>query len=347
MTAAWMAEAFQLQAAWCRRLGSELYGGLLERAAGDFADGGVIARLVEGWSGNPVPDALVLRLMGAVHRIALAGRAPGLARFYPSTGGEPSWPEVWEAFRDTAEIHFDEVRRGLARGVQTNEVNRCAALLGGFLEVAAGSGLPLRLLELGSSAGLNQLWDRYRCALGEHAWGDPASPVLIRAAWQGALPKTATARVASRSGCDLFPVDVGDPDQALTLESFVWPDQLDRLALLRAAIAVAKRDPPAVERENASTWLERELAFALQGVATVVFHSIFWWYLPEPERDAVRLAIETAGRRATASAPLAWLRMEVFGREGSEVRLTTWPGGAEVLLAEADPHGRRIHWLAH
>src|SRR5262249_34900521 len=208
-------EAFRLQAEFCGQFGSPLYAELLARASDDIAAGGPVARILDGWSGNPVPDALVLRLMGAVHRLVLDGAAPQLARHYPSAGGTPVWPAAWEAFRDVVDTQAAVLRPALDRQVQTNEVRRSGALLGGFLTVAAAQGLPLRVLEIGSSAGLNLYWDRYRYEVtsgapgGEHApprrvWGDPASPVTIRTAWEGSLDIFAAhATVAARAGCDL------------------------------------------------------------------------------------------------------------------------------------------------
>src|SRR5438034_5449361 len=107
-------------------------------------------------------SALALRFMGAVHRLVLEGRAPALARHYPSAGGEAGLEGAWAAFRDTLEQHRDTLRALVTSPVQTNEVGRSAALLGGFLLVARETGLPLRLLELGASAGLNLRWDHYR-----------------------------------------------------------------------------------------------------------------------------------------------------------------------------------------
>src|SRR5262249_3973830 len=127
-----IAEAFELQAQFCRQLGSPLYAEMLDRCREGLGRGGVIARLPDGGVGRPVPDAVVLRLTGAIHRLALHGDAPRLARFYPSCGGSPEFPAAWEAFRDVAEGEFDYVRQALSRQVQTNEVNRCAALMGGF-----------------------------------------------------------------------------------------------------------------------------------------------------------------------------------------------------------------------
>src|SRR5262249_51556555 len=147
-------EAFQVQLRSCEQLGSLLYAELARRARQDLQDGGGVARLLDGWAGNPVPDALPLRLLGAAHRIVPDGRAPRLAAYFPSTGGSPRFPEAWDALRETLEINFDEVRRRLGEQVQTNEVRRCAALLGGFLQVAGRTGLPLCLREIGSSAGL-------------------------------------------------------------------------------------------------------------------------------------------------------------------------------------------------
>jgi hypothetical protein len=150
--------------------------------------------------------------------------------------------------------------------------------------------------------------------------------------------------VADRAGCDIAPVDIRDDAQLRRLESFVWPDQLERLAMLRAAAAVARRDPARLETSAAALWLERELARRQPSKATVIFHSIFWWYLGTEERERVQSLIEAAGHSATADAPLAWLRMEILSREGAEIRLQLWPPGDDVLLGVADPHGQQVHW---
>jgi|SRR5579862_517766 len=354
-------EAFRLQAHFCGDFGSPLYQELLARAADDIEAGGVIATVLDGWRGLPMPDALPLRLLGATHRMVLDGSAPELARFYPSAGGTSRSPDTWEALRALVAARADDIRPALQRQVQTNEVRRSAALLGGFLTAAASSRLPLRLLEIGCSAGLNLGWDRYRyettpCAPDTpppsdatfaHRWGAADAPLVVRCGWYGSDAALAPqARVAARAGCDLAPVDVADPAQARTLESFVWPDQLERLAQLRAAIAVARRAPPQLTRCRAAEWLDAQLAMLSPGHATVVFHSIMWWYLSEDERQHVTDSIAAAGARATAAAPLAWLRLEIFGVPHAELRLTQWPGGEERTLARTDGHARTVTWLA-
>jgi hypothetical protein len=361
MSTAEIVTAFKLQSEWCHKLGSPLYGELLEHASSDLAAGGPIARVISGWSGNPIPDALALRLMGAVHALVLAGGAPDLARFYPSAGGAPRWPDAWETFIDTVDRNVDSLRAALARGVQTNEVNRCAALLGGFLHVADRTGLPLRVLEVGASAGLNLNWDRYRYeyqrmsadplstdeAATDFSWGDATSGVMIRATWEGSSPLlNAPLRVASRAGCDIAPIDVRDPIQVQRIESFVWPDQLPRLQQLRAAIHLATGFAPVgAEKADVVDWLNQQLTTTADGVATIVYHSIFWWYLSEEQRQAMTDLIREAGTRAREQAPLAWLQFEMRGAKGADVDLTLWPSGEKVLLGRADPHGRTIRWF--
>jgi hypothetical protein len=201
-------------------------------------------------------------------------------------------------------------------------------------------GRPLRLLELGASAGLNLRWDAYRY---EDLWGDPASPVRLTDRYEGAPPpfEPAEAQIVERRGCDAHPVE--DP---LTLLSFVWPDQAERVELLRAALAVAEDVPVAVEASPAGPWIERALAEpGTDGVATVVFHSIFWQYLGEDERAQIEDALSDAGARATPYSPLAWLRMEADGAD-TRVDATIWPGAEKRLLARAGYHGRPVSWRA-
>ncbi len=345
MVADGVVESFQLQALMSPQLGSPLYGRLLEHATTDLRHGGLIAEVVDGWQGHAVAAALPLRLLGAVHRLVLDGAAPRLARYYPSSGGEPRWPQTWDAFLDVVRTHRAFIRSRLDRQLQTNEVTRSAALLGGFLHIAAHTGLPLRLLEIGSSAGLNLLWDRFRYEAGSQRWGEPDSPVLIRSEWHGAPRALATpARIDGRFGCDLSPIDIRDPEQVRTLESFVWPDQVERLAQLRAAIALARADRPRLVEQRAAVWLRDQLGSAPTGITTVVFHSIMWWYLPESEREAVTQTIEAHGAQASQASPLAWLQLEVRGGDMADLAVRLWPGGEEIVLATSHPHGREVWW---
>lgn len=341
-----VARRLRRQARACRLLGSPLYAGLLERSADDAEAGGPAWDVLAGHEADPPGSALALRLMGAVHRLVLQGRAPNLARYYPSVGGGGGPEETWPAFRAALGEYREELRELIVRPVQTNEVGRSAALLGGFLLVALETGLPLRLLELGASAGLNLRWDRYRYGLGDGEWGDPTSLVRIVDPFVGGPlpPLEMPARVVERGGCDPNPLDPGSEEGRLTLLSYVWADQRERLRLLEAALAVASRLPVRVEAASAADWLAARLAHPREGRATVVFHSIVTQYLDAAEREKLLRVFQKAGARASRTAPLAHLALEPGGDEAS-LRLTTWPGGAERLVAASGYHGRPVRWL--
>lgn len=330
------------QARWCERLGSRLYADLLLRAARDAEAGGPVWEVLRGREEEPETFYAALRLLGSVHRVVLEGRAPALALHYPSAGGTPGDP--WPAFRATVEGHAEELRRLIARPPQTNEVGRSASLLGGFLLVARDTGLPLRLLEVGASAGLNLRWDRYRYESGGWAWGDPGSPVRFEGVFRGpSAPPAVAAEVVERRGCDLDPIDPASQEGRLTLLSYVWPDQVERVERLRAALRVAEGVPAPVDRAPAVPWLEGLLAEPAPGRATVVFHSVVATYLEEEDRRRLAALLEEAGARATPEAPLAHLSLE---REGDEfpVRLRRWPDGEERTVALSTAHGPPVEW---
>lgn len=335
-----LAKRLRFQARASSGLGSPLYGDLLERAAGDVEAGGPVREVLRGHEDDPGASALALRLMGAVNRLVLEGRAPQLAARYAEQGVDRA--ATWDAFRAVLEADADLVRAGLERPVQTNEVGRCAALLPGLLAVAAETGLPLRLLEVGASAGLNLRWDSYRYEAGDFSWGPPDSPLRIEFELEGRFEQPPPAvSVVERRGCDESPVDPASEDGRLTLLSYVWPDQTGRVERALAAIEVAARVPVTVERAGAAGWAVERLAAPAPGCATVVYHSIVMQYLPAGERESFIAALNEAGDRASVEAPLAWLRMEPGG-ERADVLLTTWPGGEERHLARAGYHGTPV-----
>jgi len=343
------------QAGWCRRLDSPLYAALLERAADDALAGGpTVEVLSDGSEAREDGDgALALRFMAAVHRLVLGGRAPELAAFYPSTGGSAlSVDQVWLAFRDTLKANAPELRDLVAKPCQTNEAGRSAALLGGFLTVARDTGLPLRIVEIGASAGLNLRWDRFHYRAGDRSWGDPSSPVRLEDVYEGdhLPPFEVEAAVAERIGCDLDPIDPTSDEGALALRSSLWADQVRRFRILEGALEVARAVPVTVERADAAEWLSDRLGQPATGMATVVFHSVAMFHATQEARNRILSTFQEAGARATADAPLAWLRMEggysyaLLRLTPHEVWLTTWPGGEERRLATAGAHGKPVRW---
>lgn len=337
--------ALRAQADGCARLGSPFYATLLEHAARDVERFGPTWALLRA-DPSSGRELIALRFAGATHRLVLEGRAPAVAAHYPSVGGDGDAEAAWPALRAAVADEAERLAELLVRPVQTNEVGRAAALLAGFLTVAGETGLPLRVLEVGTSAGLNLRWDRFHYRLGARAWGEPGSPVQLAPEITGEPPGlTAPVTVVERRGCDRAPVDATSEDGRLTLLSFTWPDQRERVARLRGALELAAAVPAAVDEADAVDWATARLAEPAPGAATVIFHSLFITYVPDEEQAALLATIERAGAAATAEAPLGWLRMEPGG-EQTEVRLTLWPPGEERLIAGAQYHGARVAWPA-
>lgn len=314
---------------------SPMYRDLMERCARDVEAGGVVWQAMAAYAGPP-DSVPALRLLGAVHRLVLSGAAPALAPYYPSVGGTYDGAGAWPFFLDVVPA----TGPWLDRTVQTNEAARAAVLLGGFHIVSREYGRPLRLLEAGASAGLLLRFDAYRYLLPDgSSWGPEGSPLVLDG-FATPVPLDAGLRVADRRGCDASPVDPASEEGRLLLESYVWPDQLDRLARLRAALSVAASLPVVVDRADAVSWVRDRLAEPAGDAVPVVYHSVVMQYLAPGARDEFAALMATSGVE-----PRAWLRFEPEGAE-FVVRLTTWPGGEERKVAVAHPHGYDVRWLA-
>lgn len=328
----------------------------MRRAAADVRADGLIAEILAGHEDDSLQSALTLRLFGAIHRIVLEGRASELARFYPSVGGTPDTAAAWPALLDAVREHAAEVRAGLAIPPQTNEVGRAAALVGGLLHAAAGwpAALPIRLAEIGASAGLNLRADRFRLTgANGAAVGPPDAHVVLRDAWQGPMPPVdvrAPLQVVERIGCDLAPIDPTTRAGRLLLTSYVWPEDDVRLARLQAAVEVADQIPATVVAASAAEFVG---GLALRpGTALVLWHSIMWQYLDRAERAAVEAHIARLGAAATKEAPFAHLafeprRLAPDAEHVYAVALTVWPGGTVRILGTAPPHGMPVTWGSH
>jgi hypothetical protein len=332
----------------CNSMGSPFYGELLARMASDVAADGPVGRFLAARQNSTYEDAVPLRLLGGVHRLVLAEQAPELALRFPSVGGDGDADAAWPALLAVLDEHADAIRDALTRPPQTNEVGRSAALVGGFLVVARDTGLPLRVLEVGASGGLNLRFDRYWYESDGVGYGDAASPVRFTGLWEeGRPPFDAPVTIAERRGCDRDPIEAGTEDGRLTLLSYVWPGQTDRFTMLRAALDVARGFPVTIDRAAIPDWLARQLREPVPGSATVVFHSITWQYLTDDERAAAESELAGAGERASRDAPLGWVRLEPSADlTHTELRVTTWPGGSERLLARGHYHLGPVRWVA-
>jgi hypothetical protein len=320
----------------------------------DLEQSGPVARLTHDYQGHPRADAVAVRFSGALHAAVLTGRDPELASEYPAA--KPDWDiaRVWPIARAFLEREGAWVRAFIASAPQTNEVRRTIALLPGFLAAAERYPGPIDTLELGASAGLNLHWDRYHYRTAHFAWGDADSPVVVDTDWSGPVPPlSAAVTVRSRAGCDLNPLDIRAHEQRLRLRAYIWADQPERLRRFDAAAAYACEQGVHVDKADAAQWIAERLSARPSDGLTLVYHSVFLQYPPRATRTTIREAIEAAGARATARAPLAWLRLEAEAlledlRESPHflVDLTTWPGGERRRLAFTDGHARSVEALS-
>jgi hypothetical protein len=230
----------------------------------------------------------------------------------------------------------------IRRRTQTNEVGRCAILL----PVLARLEGPLALVEVGASAGLCLLLDRYRYRYGDQLVGDPSASLLLECQTIGPVPKPKhVPDVVWRRGIDVAPIDVTDDDAVRWLEACVWADQTERTARLRAAVEVARREPPLVEQDDALERTAEVVSQALAGTTIVVFHSALMPYLTEGARREFEELV--------SSLPVTWVSNEGAGGvsslpapmiDAADERGAFVVAERTTVLALSDPHGAWLEW---
>ena len=334
-------QAFVAQAAYCRANDAPITAAIIEAAFAALDRESETGRRVLDWPGDPLADVVTLRLIGGLHAFARTGEEPFGALF---AGGSVSGERLADAIR----AHDATLSGWLNRPPQTNDVGRAAGLMAGLLWLVERHPLPVELWEIGSSAGLNLLLERFHLELGGRAVGPVDSPVRIAPEWSGSSPPDTLVRIASVRGVDRDPLDLSDLDEADRLMSYIWTDHTQRIERTQAAIALARADPPRLERGQAADWVEARLAEPpVPGRARVLMHSLVWQYLDADSQARITATLERAGEDATDDTPLGWVRLEADRTAlRHDLTVRVWPGGQEVLLAHAHAHGFWVEWVA-
>jgi hypothetical protein len=335
-----LTQAFLEQAPHCRALGSPFMDRLLHLLADRWPEDTKVATLLSEYTGDigPKGHSLPLRLCGGLHALCLSGQDMALAQVYPPNAADDD--ALWAAVETALRGHDDFWPGWLALPPQTNEVRRAAAMIATSALLCSRYDLPLRVSELGASAGLNLMFDRFHMQIADQAFG-PASEVQLAPDWSGLCPAPATATIEERRGVDLNPLDAHTEDAQLRLLAYLWPDQLDRIQRTRAAIAL---NDVQVDQSDAIDWLSGRLPHQ-PGQVHLIYSTVAWQYFPADKQAEGTAMIEAAGQSATHDAPLAWMQMEADSEtRGAALTLRLWPGDLHLPLGRIDFHGRWVDW---
>ncbi|MGJ8545805.1 MAG: DUF2332 domain-containing protein [Sulfitobacter sp.] len=342
-------DAFTAQGQACTALGSPFMAGLMPLIGARLDRRTAVGRHVLDWQGDvgPSGQSVPLRLAGALHGLVLEGAAPELAAVYPPR--DVPGDALWAAIEAALQAHEARILDWLTRAPQTNELRRAAAVAAGIWWALGVAGArPVVLSELGASAGLNLALDRFAVELDGQAFGAAEPVITLSPQWRGDLrPAPQPFDVVQRGGVDLAPLDPSDAGDALRLLAYLWPDQPERLARTRAAIAAADMRP---EAGDAAPWLAQRLEQEFPGALHVIYSTIAAQYFPTSTSRAIARSLCQAGAAATAQAPVLHLSLEADGKApGAALSATLWRGGGpeQMHLARAGFHVDWIDWAPH
>lgn len=340
-------ESFHVQAGYCRAMDAPITARICTALADALDRTRETGRRVLDWPGEPVADALVLRLVGGLHGLHRRGGDAGLDGVFTGAVTDPA--AVIAALRATVRDYDAALLPWLNGPPQTNEAGRSAGLMTGLLHLAERYGPDVEVLEIGSSAGLNLLIDRYAFDLGGVRKGPADAPVTIAPEWRGPVPPDVPIAIRSVRGVDIAPVDVRDPAEAERLAAYVWVDAAERLERIERGIAMIRSGGVALDKGDAADWVEARLAEPqAAGTTRVLMHSVVWQYLPVETRERIRSVMDAAGARATPERRLGWVMMEPNrDLHRHEVRVRGWPGDRPMeLVALTHAHGAWVEGLS-
>ena len=326
------------------RVGAQLYVRLSKGIGGD-------AQLREFANGVKKGQPPANVLLAAVHYHLLRGTEHPLKRFYPNLNGgkRVEGEDPFPQFKDFVEQHRAELAPLVtARVTNTNEVGRSALLHAGFREVAKQSGEPLNLIEIGPSAGLNMIWDKYGVRYtrgGEVLEVDPRNAELVldcELRGLGTPPAGAVPKIASRVGLELNPVDLSRREERDWLRALVWPDQVARFARLEKALDIYTREKSEILSGDALALLPDALARIPEDQPVCIYHS----YVTYQFTDEMREALDNLLTAASLRRPIWRLGLEGSLQDENSMTLVRYRGGTREVcrLALCHPHGAWLEW---
>lgn len=325
---------------------SPLYAFLARHVAAD-------AELLALAQSAPVDQPTANIFFAAIHYLLLSGIEHPLSTFYPTLTANPgSVSTVYPAFRSFCLTYATQIREVMnSRLVQTNEVRRCACMLPAFeIIYQLGQGRPMAIIEVGTSAGVNLLWDHYSYNYGDtQIHSSQASGLQLNCELRGErevpFPQHMPT-VSLRIGLDLHPININNADALLWLRALIWPEHLERVARLQSALEVVRQHRPLVMAGDALKLLPMIMANVPFDMTLCVFHSFTLnQFSPEARKRFAAILIEASKHREIfrlsyealipqAKDPLLDLYLYV---QGTEMR---------QLVARASAHGNWLEWLA-
>jgi hypothetical protein len=292
-------------------------------------------------------------LFGAVHFLLLRGANHPLSSFYSNLCESPAPTNgAFPHFRNFCRVFRKEVEQLLAtRLLQTNEVSRCSSLLPGFAVVEQLSDKqPWFMVDIGASAGLNLIWDRYSYDYGQESWGPVGSGLKLFCKVRGGnkvpLP-SASIRIDARKGIDLHPLNLDEFDDRLWLRALIWPEQSDRAIRLEEAMESFRRNPIQLIAGDVADQLPELLDKASPRLAICLFSSFTLNQISQAGRDHLAAFLTEYSRIRNIS--VFFLALGYVNTQDVELRLSIYEKGStrEERLARCAPHGGWIEWLGH
>jgi hypothetical protein len=312
--------------------------------------------LVELLAAAPDEQQSPVLVLAALHDRVLADPGSELAAWFPTVASDPRAGDVGPVLARFMAAHAAELHRIVTtRSTQTNEIGRCGLLVPALGRLAAEVG-PLALVDVGASAGLNLLLDRYEYDYVPGGRVGASSTVRLEVGTRGAVPVPAELPpIAARVGLDRHPVDLTDARAVRWLRACVWPDQRDRLARLDAALEIAARHPVDVRHGDAVTDLADAVAAVAGDGHPVVMNTWVLSYLAVAERRAYHAELQRLG----GVHDLSWVFAEspaqtpglphpdgLADQHVTALGLVRWRDGQARVehLGVAHPHGYWLHW---
>ncbi|MYL51673.1 DUF2332 family protein [Halobacillus litoralis] len=318
---------------------SELYKHLSLKVAKDEE---LLRLCLEAREGQPVPNLF----FAAVHDLLLRGANHALASFYQSVTDNPDRErDPFPTFKAFCMENVDAIFHRLqTKRVQTNEVRRCAYLYPVFCSIHQRTKKPLSLIEIGTSAGLQLLWDQYSYSYGDDQfYGNRDSFVhLTSKVRKGALPLDVlewTPSVKERVGIDLHVSDLTIEENVQWLKALLWPEHEERRKNFDAAVQQLKKAPPHLIVGDGVALLP-EVVKDIQDDSTLcIFHTHVANQMPESVKDELLRRVADLGQGRDV--------FHIYNNMNDrKLHVDSYVKGCfkTETIGETDGHGRWFDW---